>query len=259
MKIFELLFLVICFSAGACQRKKDPPPRTEPWPAPIATSASASARVASHAITYVVESGTIRLELPARKQKPRGSLSRVSGTIEWDPRRPEHVRAELRADLLSLSIGFDGAEDSELLARALDWLELSPLRAAEERERDRYAVVRISNCDLGAARDNAARQSAVSCTARGDLTLHRFRVPIAIEVAVELEKGASGSAPGGLLIRLRRPLVVSLTRYDIQPRDRQGQPLPADFSLLGSEIGRDARVSAELRALPRIEPHPKNP
>ncbi|MGC4091243.1 MAG: hypothetical protein QM756_25875 [Polyangiaceae bacterium] len=225
--------------------------RTEPWQAPVAISASGAPSalpvVAGKRIRYTLSSARISIELPARKKKPSGTLEHVEGFIELDPAQPENTRATLKADLHSLSLSSNGREPSpQLLARAFDWLEISG-SGGEARESNRYAVLDIVGFDPPPISDDARSGRPVSVVARGNLTLHHFRVPVTLELELQL-KSATASDPSTLAIRTRRPLVVSLVAHDIMPRDAHGGLVPDGVRSLGTEVGREARVSAELTA-----------
>jgi hypothetical protein len=199
-------------------------------------------------VHYVVESGKVSFELPTRKKKPSGSIGNIAGEIDLDVQHPEATRAELRADLLSLTLSANGRDDApELLARAFDWLEIAANRSPEERERNRYAKLEITGFDPVAANAEARKDRPALVVARGDLTLHHFRVPVALELEVQLRSG-SAAGPSRLSIRTRRPLVVSLVAHDILPRDAQGALLADGVRLLGTEVGRDAHITAEITA-----------
>lgn len=236
---------------GACHRKEKRVLRTEPWPAPMASASAGFIPVEGKSTPYRIESASVNLELPARRKKPQGSLRQIEGTIELDLSHPENSRATLRADLLSLSLGAgERRADPTLLARAFDWLELSADHPQAERDRNRYAVLQIDGFDPVTQPDDDSRRSrSAHVLGHGTLTLHHFRVPVSVELDVEL-KPSDESGPGKLLIRTRRPLVVSLTSHDILPRDARGTVLTAALSELGSEVGKDARISAELVARP---------
>lgn len=246
------LFCVAVVALAACRQREKRVLRTEPWAAPVPISSASGAPPSAPAgkpVRYVVEQARISIELPARKKKPTGSIQNVSGEIDLDVQHPENTRAELRADLLSLSLSANGREESpELLARAFDWLELSAHKAAAEREKDRYAKVEILGFDALGAPELAHQGRTANVTARGTLTLHHFRVPIALELEVQLRGGTSGEA-SRLVIRTRRPLVTSLVAHDILPRDAHGSLLPDGIRTLGTDVGRDARVSAEISAV----------
>lgn len=260
MRARKLLFgLLLALAALGCREKPKRVVRTEPWPAPAVSASSASPSEAGKPMRYTLVHALVELELPAKRGKPRGKLGRVEGSIDLDPTHLEKSRARLTVDLLSLSLGSGNEEDSALLARAFDWLEIGSERSSGDRARDRYAILNITSLEpSGPPPEESGKRRSARVTAHGDLTLHHFRVPVAVELEVEL-RPVEGGGPDMLLIRTRRPLVVSLAAHDILPRDPRGNLLPNQLSTLGTEVGRDARVSAELKARASTLPEPTNP
>jgi len=253
-RVASLLVLLACFG---CREKPKRVVRTEPWPAPAVAVSGLPASESRRPVRYTLEHASVELELPAKRGKPRGKLGRVEGTIDLDPTHLERTRARLTADLESLSLGNGGDDDAALLARAFDWLELGSSRPSGERAQDRYVILNITSIEPPPAEadEGKGRRRSARVVAHGDLTLHHFRVPVALELDVELRPTESGG-PETLLIRTRRPLVVSLAAHDILPRDPRGALIPSQLSALGTEVGRDARVTAELRARPAPSPEP---
>ncbi|HET9929166.1 MAG TPA: hypothetical protein VFQ35_00700 [Polyangiaceae bacterium] len=244
---------LLLFALAGCRHKEKRVLRTEPWAAPVAISSASGAALPSapegKPVRYIVDQARVTLELPAKKKKPSGSLAKVSGEIDLDVLHPENTRAELRADLLSLSLGSNGRDESpELVAKAFDWLELSARKPPEEREKERYAKIEILGFDPVGGPDAAPQGRSARVVARGNLTLHHFRVPIALELDVQL-RGGTTDEPSRLTIRTRRPLVVSLVAHDILPRDAAGSLVAGGVRSLGTEVGRDARVTAEISAV----------
>jgi polyisoprenoid-binding protein YceI len=256
----RLALLLLALPLSACREKPKRVLRTEPWPAPAVAVSGARAAESEGPLRYTLEHAVVELELPAKRGKPRGKLSRVEGTIDLDSAHLERTRARLTADLQSLTLGAGGEEDAPLLAKAFDWLELGPDRSSGDRARDRYAILNITAVEPppASADEGSARRRAARVVAHGDLTLHHFRVPVALELDVEL-RPADGGAADLLVIRTRRPFVVSLAAHDILPRDARGALLSTQLSTLGSEVGRDARITAELRARAAPAPESSNP
>lgn len=243
--------LVVLFLLSACERKAKPVVRTEPWPAPLSSAGpSPSERPAGASVRYRVEQAEIRLELPARKAKPRGAIATVSGTIDLNPAELEKTRARLEADLLSLHLeNQSGEADAALLARAFTWLELDPERDREARRTERYAVLELRALERSESGGDGAQQGRANVTAHAELTLHRFRVPVTLELEVKLDQGDAG-VEDTLSIRTLRPLVVSLASHDILPRDTRGNLLSNELASAFNEVGREARISAKLVARP---------
>lgn len=253
------LALVLIAPIAGCERKAKRVLRTEPWPAPAVSASAGSAVIPGQPLRYEITSASVHIELPAKKAKPSGKFSNVKGTIKLDPVRLERTSAKLDVDLLSLSLWSaknKDAEDPALLARAFDWLEVSAERGGEARELNRYATLELDGFEPPATREDDARTwRSGRVVAHGTLTLHHFRVPVVLELDVELGD-KSGKNPDLLKIRTRKPLVVALAAHDILPRDERGTLLPKELTTLGSEVGREARISAELEARPAPRPTP---
>ncbi len=233
----------LALTLASCTKPAKPKPRTEPWPAP-APSASAAAPLTGETVRYRIDRAKVDVLLRAGKKSISGTLGGVEGTIELKPASLEQSRAELRADLLTLTLGTTpGSADPALLARAFDWLELTGSLDRATRERHRYAQVRIQT--LQRSQDAGSDQDA-RVVAYGDVTFHRFRVPASLELDVSFD--TAGGA--GLSIRTRRPLVVQLAAHDVLPRDSNGKLVAADLVKLGREVGREVQLSVELHALP---------
>lgn len=229
------LVLPLLLFAG-CKKAEQPALRTEPWPAP-AVSASSS-RKSSGIVRYELVQGSAEVELRGKRPSAVARLARLEGQVELDPLHIEKTRAELRADLLALDF-----EDPSLVLQALHALELGPDAPSEERERDRWAKLRIVGFENKPPSAGPRRPNRVSqVSAFAELTLHRFRVPVPIELEVELP--SDPKAP--LRVRTRRPIVVDLEAHDLAP---------LDLALAGSGAGSarysEARVSAELSFRPR--------
>jgi hypothetical protein len=84
--------------------------------------------------------------------------------------------------------------------------------------------------------------------------LHRFRVPVLLDVEVELESGET-SLPGTLRVRTRRPFTVQLAAHDLGPEAAGTRGTP--FGTPRPTVGKEARISAEIVAipLPPNDPH----
>lgn len=219
--------------------------RTEPWPAPrIATSAGVPR---GEPIEYVLDSGRIDIELKTKKGRITGQLDRLTSTLTFDPVHVERTRGSVRADLLDLelSAGARDEADPSLLARAFRWLEIDASRPEEDRERDRWAEVRVVGFEPPSERAGSNRRRASRVSAFAEVTLHRFRVPLTLDLEVELLSDTDAGI-SRLRARTRRPFVVSLAAHDILPRDATGQVTLSERSGQALDFPREARVSAEL-------------
>jgi hypothetical protein len=111
------------------------------------------------------------------------------------------------------------------------------LRALEEAPRGLIAL----------AKRREGKRPHFDATVVGELSLHGVRAPARVPVTLEIDAAAApGEPPGRLVIRSRRPLVVSLGVHDIRPRNARGVLVARELSLLGESVGREAKVSFEL-------------
>ncbi len=236
-----LLILSTLALLGSCSKAEPHKPRTEPWQNPAyglpSGSASAPTKPAVGTRTryrYDPSASKVVFSLPAKLATPRGSLGAASGELEFTEPNYAKPSARLSFDLASLTLqGAEGAEDPELTRRARDWLEV-----ASEKAHFRAAVFELDSLDLEA---RPGKSSEASGTLRGRLSLHGFRVPV--ESLVSVERRADGSR---LVVRSVRPLTLKLDEHDIKPRNARGEPVASELKLLGSDIGREARIDFEL-------------
>ena len=226
MRAWTLLVLVsLC---AGCRREEKRPVRTEPW---LASNSSAQVQQSASRASYTVSRGTVTVELRVDGQTERATISRVEGTFEVNFGNPAQTRGRLSADLSSLDF-----ESEALDGPARERLGLK----SQSPESERYAelVLTAVNPGSGERRGSAAAQA--------ELTLHRFRVPVLLDLEVDL--GAKTDAPGTISVRTRRPFVVSLPAHDLVPeaagvrRTPSGPPRPT--------VGKEARISAEIVAVP---------
>jgi len=206
--------------------------------------------------SYELEKSELSFELPAKKANPRGRLARATGRFEIDLENAERSTGSVRVDLASLEMESAGTEGDTANAtrRALEWLELGAELAADQRELRRFATFEVRGLEGATGRSIAglrARRDGkpprLDATVTGDLSLHGVRAPLRVPVSLEIE-AAEGDAgpPRRLVIRSQKPLVVSLGVHDIRPRDARGVLVARELTLLGENVGRDAKVSFEL-------------
>lgn len=250
-----LAFCVLGCSVG-CDKQEKPKVRTEPW---LATSASRSSSAPTgKTIRYLVDQSSIQIELRAKEGRSTGSIDRVEGFLNFDPVRPEETRGSLRADLFSLKLlrPNQSEEDPESTLRALWALELGPTRPSEERERERFAELRLAGLQkVSASEASIDRSSKVLLKAFLELTLHRFRVPLMADLELQPVAGPTGT-PWMLRVRTQRPLVVSLLGHEIVPRAADGRVVSAPEA---REAPREARISAEVLFRPESIRRPSAP
>ncbi|HEY3493051.1 MAG TPA: hypothetical protein VGK73_00120, partial [Polyangiaceae bacterium] len=250
MALRFVLSLVLLLACAACRRETRPPDRTEPWLASASVSASSSAGPAlPRRVRYALARSRVEFELPARQATPRGRLSPTRGELEVDLANPSGTTGRIELDLSSLELfESDGTTPSPTFtARALDWLELGKRTSEERREVGRIATFSLRS--LGGPADRARPPDdrglrSGDWSVRGDLGLHGVRTPLEAAISVSVPAADDETAPPReLVIRSRRPLVISLGTHDIRPRDDSGVLLPRENSLLGDRVGREVRVS----------------
>jgi polyisoprenoid-binding protein YceI len=239
----------------ACNREEKRPERTEPWPAPSAAP-SGSAEPAVRRARYELAASDIGFELPAKHASPRGKIRQATGHFEIDLEAPERSSGTVRIDLELIELEPAGADGggADPTRRALEWLELGSDISASERASRRFATFVVRGLEetsgrslVGLAQRRDGKQPRFDATAVGELSLHGVRAPARVPISLEIAGAAApGAAPGRLVIRSRRPLVVSLGVHDIRPRDARGVLVARELALLGESVGREAKVSFEL-------------
>lgn len=253
----RVLFVAGC--ANACHRAPPKPERTAPWPA-SASPSSSSAPAALRRVHYKLGRASVEFELPAKHATPRGKLGRPRADLDVDLDDLSHTTGSIAFDLAELTLTGTGATpDEAATTRALEWLELGRAVAADTRDLDRNAVFAISELDAGhlvaapnGDRRVARRELESHWTVRGELALHGVRAPTTADVTLTLVPGPDPAGPPAeLLIRSRKPLVVSLGTHDIAPRDASGVPIAKDLALIGDKVGSEAKVTFDLAFVPQ--------
>lgn len=238
-----LVLLTTSFLFAACRKEERPKPRTEPWENPaFGASSLASASAAPLPFAgrpYAVDPSSTRVtfSLPAKGGTPRGSLSGASGTLDYNAANPAASRAELSFDLATIVLDA-WSESPAGSAAALDWLELGAEVPSTTRERHLRATFVLSKLS-GFEEDVSKANAKAVGSARGELSLHGFRVPL--EVSIEVER--RGDA---LLVRSRKPVSIKLSEHDIVPRGPAGERRSQDLDLLGTTVGREIKVDCEF-------------
>ena len=262
-------------AALACSREEPPPERTEPWPAkPPEAPASLSAK-------YVIESASATtFGVSTRKQKNTGSLPIAKGSFEVDLLDLTKTTGSVSVDVGAIRFSsFDDDRDNRAQAqRARSWLDVGASRPEAVREKARWARFTItkiekpsataahlgkkqkrprpSPLDAGDAGDASlpspdAEVRRVTFDAVGDLLFHSYRVEAVAKLNADFfyEDGASfDTKPVSVRIHSRSPLRVSLAAHDIKPRDSKGVVLSAELPILKRQVGREARVTVDVRA-----------
>lgn len=243
-----LALVVVAALVGCKEKEKEKEPsRTEPWPAPVLSVQRPIQP--GDTIPYELHNASVTLEIRGKRARATGKLVGLEGTVDLDPSVFHRSRGHVRFDLSTLELASNDpapeADPAAMLA-ALRALELTVDRTPEQRERVRWAEVRITGFDPPPDRDDSApRGRKTAVRAYAEVTLHRFRVPMTFDLEVELETPSAG-ALGELRVRTRRPVTIALPSHDILPRDASGTVTLTPPAGFGGEVPREARVSAEL-------------
>lgn len=248
----------LALALSGCRNKARPPERTEPWLASARASASASPLV--RRLTYRLVSSRVDFELPGKRATPRGKLAGGTGALDIDLDDLSRTTGRVAFDLSTLELtGSDGLVDGPNTGRALDWLELGAGTGAERRDSLRQALFELTSLDAGhlviapSEGHTTRRRELVSQWAvKGELSFHGIRAAESAEVTLMLVPAPDPSGPPAeLLIRSRRPLVIELGTHEIRPRDRHGAQVSKAQAVLGDGVGREAKVSFELKFTPQ--------
>jgi hypothetical protein len=230
---------------AACRKEEAPKPRTEPWanPAYGASSVASAAPSSRAGQKYSLDPAATRLtfSLPAKGGTPRGSLSQTSGTLDFDGANPAASRAELSFDLASITLD-PWSEAPAGSTAALDWLEIGADVASATREQHRRASFSLSKLS-GLGEGLEKPHGKASGSARGELSLHGYRVPL--EVLIEVERRGED-----LVVRSRKPFGIKLAEHDIVPRGTAGERRSQDLGALGTTVGKEIKVECELTFRP---------
>ena len=244
----------VALVASGCAKKESKPVHSEPWLAHPPASAAASPNAAVPATRYVLSSrSVIFFELPTRRGKVQGKLTKLSGELDMVFGGLAQSRGQVRAELGSLSLDDDSAESATWLARARSALgvALADGGSASATTLASYEVTALSDVspellEAGRANDaGVAPARRARATADGNLLLNGFRVTK--RAALEAEFGFSGNLalPTSVVIRTRSPLVLSLETHEIHLHEpaanganRRRNPTPA--------APHNVRISVEL-------------
>ncbi len=244
---------MLVLMATGCAKKDPKPAHTEPWLAHPPASASADPDAALPTTHYVLtDQSQIRFELPTKRGKVLGKLTKVSGELTVALGALAQSRGQVRAELGSLSLDGDDADSASWLARARTALGLADGGATP----GAVATFDITGLDdvspeaLEPARagdGGAPSARRVRGTAEGNLLLNGFRVLKREPLEAEFGFASDRTVPATVVIRSRAPLVITLDTHEIHLHEppsgaaerRRNRPPAAPH---------DVRVSVELYA-----------
>lgn len=258
---------------SACRDEKPPPEeRTEPWPAPAASSARQPAAALVH--YELVDKQQIDFELVSKDTKIVGYFPVVKGDLEVDLMHLDRTRGSLRVDLGAVRIEADNErEHISYSTTAANWLNVGSSIPESTREGRRWAKFEISevfDTSSDAAHEGRLARRAkkspkantsadagafegqlrkVTLKTRGPLSMNQRRMDQDANLSLLFEYPAEatpGFPPERVEVKSARALRISLDAFGIKPRNAAGILVATDMKLLGSTVSRIARVSFSL-------------
>jgi hypothetical protein len=268
-------FALFCSLAGwswGCEQAPPAEKRSEPWPAPAVSSARAPA---SALVDYELESRQrIDFELQTRSTKIVGFFPVVRGKLELDLLHLERTRGTVEVDLGAVRItAGDERDEREQSATAMNWLNLGSSIPEATRSGRRWASFEISeifqvsaqaahegrvqpreenagrgetDADTGAS---AGESRQVLAKVRGPFSMNQRRTSQDLNVSISFDYSAAatpGFPPATLRVESARALGIPLEAFGVEPRNAVGVVIASDRKLLGSTVGRVAKVSFVL-------------
>ncbi len=275
------LVIAAAVALTSCSKhdKTAEPAHTAPWRARPAPSAARP----SLAVRYTIQpQGRASFTLEAKKATPSGALRVARGELRVDLLDLSKTRGTVSMDLASVLMGADAdAGDAEEPTRqAKNWLDVGDNVPEAERARRRWASFRIESiehatadaaykgrrvkaselspdggesADAGEGGASAREIRRVDLTATGELLIHGYKAEQSVRLRALFEfpaKAGPGVRPQRIVLRTLHPLRVALAAHDIKPRDSEGVFVSEGMKLLGVSVGRQARVSLDLTAVP---------
>lgn len=279
------LLVAAALALAACSKhdKAAAPVHTAPWRAKPPPSAQASL-VARYSIE---RHGSASFTLKAKKATPSGRLRVARGELSVDLLDLSKTRGTVSMDLASVSMapGGDAGDSEEPTRQARDWFGVGDSVPEAERARLRWASFHIEAIDhttADAAYEGRRVKSSelfpdggpgaadaadagpapheirrVDLTATGKLLVHGFEAKHSVRLRALFEfagKAGPDARPTRIVVRTLHPFRISLAAHDIKPRDSQGIFVAEGMKLLGVSVGRTARISLDLDAVPATSP-----
>ena len=279
--------LVSCVSLGCDDKPAAADKRTEPWPAPaVASETSALQRGIRHEYE-LEPAQTIEFELKTKTTTITGLFPIVRGSLSIDLMRLARSDSKLSIDLGATRItsGLD-AENANHSITAQNWLNVGASLPEASRERRRWATFlleKVEHTGVDAAHEApVARQAmkdleqaanaespdaglsdasaeppsmpseirATRARLLGSLEMNNRRVTQHYEVELQFlypARATPGLTPDVIVVNSTQAVRIPLAQYEIQPRNAAGVLIASDLKLLGSEVGRVAKLKFSLR------------
>jgi len=262
---------------GCEEAPKQEPDRTEPW------RAQPSAEVKDRLLaSYSIEPrGVARFTLSAREATHQGEVRVARGKLDVDLLNLDDTRGHIDLDLGALAVAqsVDGGtgDNHELTQQARNWLRLGASRPSSDIDRLRWASFRIKTVERTSSpaahtgrkvaklpmdagpdatsdagtKDAIVDARSVRLDVVGDLTINEVRVEARVQAEAQFYYASEASAeakPIKIQLKTRKAFKIGLATHDIQPRNALGVVIAKDHDLLGIQVGKVARVSADLAA-----------
>ncbi len=220
-----------------------------------------------------VARGTLEVDL-LDLSKTRGTVGMDLASVQMDAADPG----------VAPGPGTAAADLEDPSRQAKDWLAVGDNVPEAERARQRWASFRIESIDhtsasaaylgrrvkaselspdagvtepeAGDAGDAGAPRHeirAVDLVATGKLLVHGVEAEHTVQLRALFDfpgKPGPKLRPSRIALRTRHPLALSLAAHDIKPRDSEGVFVAEGMKLLGVSVGRTARISLDLTAVP---------
>lgn len=280
--------LALGVGVNGCKDPPAPTQRTEPWRAGAASSA-ASAEAGHRVAYKLAPAQALEFELKTKTTVITGRFPLLRGSLDVDLMNLKNSRSKLEIDAGAVRISTGTQDESLAYSmRAQNWLNLGASIPDAVREKRRWATFLLEEVrevqadaahearvdrkrllalkqqvqtdsedeDAGAPKPKPAplpqEVRATRAEVLGSLELNQRRVTQPFHVAIEFWYPAAatpGLPPDRIVVRSVRPVAIPLERHQIAPRDAAGMRIANDLKLLGSEVGKTARVSVNLEFL----------
>jgi len=147
--------------AGACDKEPKQPvdERTEPWPAPAASTRGSAQKRVQH--DYVLASKQkLSFRLKTRSNSIEGEFPLVKGSLSVDLMNLKHSEAKLSIDLTAVRIAAEAErENRDYSMRAQNWLNLGSSQPEAVRARRRWATFLVE--EIRTTQVDAAHEARV--------------------------------------------------------------------------------------------------
>lgn len=236
---------------AACKEDAPAPTRVAP-PAEVSSAPVAASAVKSFS---VAENGKASFLIDAPLEKIKGRSGKLRGGLQLNPSDLEATRGQIQVDLDDLkTVTFnDPSKDSKQTEHAHNWLQLGadvPEKERGENRWVRFTIRSIRSSSVNRIADAPEREGkrTVSIVAEGDVWLHGVSAAKTVKLTVEFQGPAA--APTSVHVVGTEPLVLSLEKHDIKPRDVAGKFLNGALEKVGKKIDDSVQISIDLTATP---------